>query len=120
MKKKANGLPLLSLPPCKHCGQREARRARGLCQACYYTPAAREQYPADRRNQFGLFKPNKILPKEGFDYIATDCPPGSEDKIEAMRARAERGLPTCHPNDAGYRERIIPPIRRRLRFAPLQ
>lgn len=33
---------------CRHCGAREATRARGLCGPCHYRPAIRVLYPYRR------------------------------------------------------------------------
>lgn len=98
MRKKATGSPL-----CRHCGKNPGRCARRLCSNCYYVLGVREDYaPIQNHYQEG-----DELDPSGYDYVSTSCPPGSEDKIEVMRERMAYGLPVCHPEDAGYRERIL-------------
>ena len=96
-------------PLCRHCGKKIAKRPGGLCWTCYYAPGIRAMYPTRRRNQYVSFEMPIPLCKDGFDYAPTGCPAGSEDKIEVMRERVAYGLPVCHPEDAGYRERILLP-----------
>lgn len=38
-------------------------------------------------------------PIAGTDFHATDAPAGSNDKIEELRRRVERGLPLWHTED---------------------
>lgn len=35
--------------PCRHCKQNQVARPRGLCFACYYTPAILNLYPIDSK-----------------------------------------------------------------------
>ena len=94
-----------SFPPCRHCAEKPGRCGRGLCSHCYYYLDVKEDYAPKQRN---YYKGAELDPA-GYDYVSTSCPPGSEDKIEVMRERMAYGLPVCHPEDAGYRERILPP-----------
>lgn len=114
MKKNSVDQALIYSPLCQHCGERLATRPRRLCWPCYKTPGIRESYPARYRNQYATFELPKTLSGDDFDNAPTDFPPGSEDKIEVMRARAERSLPTCHPKDAGHLEKLSLPTKRSL------
>lgn len=40
-----------------------------------------------------------FVPKESEDFVATDAPAGSEDKIEMLRRRVELGMPLWHFED---------------------
>ncbi|MCA9187387.1 MAG: hypothetical protein R3E01_12450 [Pirellulaceae bacterium] len=40
-----------------------------------------------------------FVPSAGDDFAPTDAPAGSEDKIEMLRLRVERGLPLWHEQD---------------------
>lgn len=92
---------------CQHCHRFTINRPRGLCRACYYDPAVRFLYGARKG-----FYPEVAEPVPDFSgYEPTSFPPGTEDRIEVMRERVGRGVPLCHPLDAGYRERIIAPTR---------
>ena len=38
-------------------------------------------------------------PEAGDTFVSTDAPAGSNDKIEALRRRVERGMPLWHEED---------------------
>jgi len=38
---------------CRHCGNANATRPRGLCWRCYYTPGVKELYPST--SKFGVW-----------------------------------------------------------------
>jgi hypothetical protein len=40
-----------------------------------------------------------FLPHEGEEFVATDAPAGSEEKIEALRQRVLAGMPLWHQED---------------------
>lgn len=40
-----------------------------------------------------------FVPKTGDEFSATDAPAGSDDKIEALRKRVEKGMPLWHNAD---------------------
>ncbi|MFK7766789.1 MAG: hypothetical protein AB8B55_06170 [Mariniblastus sp.] len=40
-----------------------------------------------------------FVPQEGEEFIATDAPAGSEEKIEALRQRVLSGMPLWHGED---------------------
>jgi hypothetical protein len=40
-----------------------------------------------------------FVPLETEEFVATDAPAGSEDKIEMLRRRVELGLPLWHVED---------------------
>lgn len=40
-----------------------------------------------------------FVPQETVDFVATDAPAGSEEKIEILRRRVELGLPLWHCSD---------------------
>jgi hypothetical protein len=40
-----------------------------------------------------------FAPEVSNQFVPTDAPAGSPEKIEILRARVEQGLPLWHPND---------------------
>ena len=40
-----------------------------------------------------------FAPQEKSDFAATDAPAGSDEKIEILRRRVERGMPLWHSSD---------------------
>jgi hypothetical protein len=42
-----------------------------------------------------------FVPRRGHDFEPTSAPAGSEDKIEILRRRVERGQPLWHGEDRG-------------------
>lgn len=40
-----------------------------------------------------------FVPEGGEDFMATDAPAGSEEKIEVLRRRVEMGMPLWHGDD---------------------
>ena len=79
---------------CRHCDRNPARRSRGLCWSCFYSPGVRERYPP-ATTPSGLGRGRKRLPCE-----PTDASPGSPEKIRVLMDRAARGLELFHEDDA--------------------
>ena len=76
---------------CLHCRTRKAAKARGLCKACYASPA-RGLYPCRWSPDWtaaGTAPPGP-----------TAALPGTEAKVDVMVGRAERGEALFHPGDA--------------------
>ena len=81
---------------CRHCDRYQARRPRGLCWSCYYSPGVRERYPPARpTNRRGVGFGNSRLPAE-----PTGAPPGTPEKLFVLMDRAAKGQELFHPNDA--------------------
>lgn len=40
-----------------------------------------------------------FVPQETSDFVATDAPAGSDEKIEALRQRVLKGMPLWHEED---------------------
>lgn len=86
--------------PCRNCLKAPASRLwrRGLCWPCYQTPGVRTKFPVNekvkRRGVMNGFLTPPLPPEP------TSAVPGSEAKVEVMRARAEAGYCIFHPGDA--------------------
>lgn len=81
---------------CRHCGQhKRSLRPRGLCFRCYYTPGLREQYPST--SIYAVHgvgnEPAKKIP------TPTTAAPGSAEKLEVLKQRAENGEQLWHEFD---------------------
>jgi hypothetical protein len=81
---------------CRHCQAAPVSRPRGLCWKCFYTPGVRDQYPP-------AFVPTGV--RDGFGprprpETPTRARPGSPEKIEVLRQRAQRRQELWHPEDA--------------------
>lgn len=91
-------------PACRHCGRAKVNRPRGLCWDCYYAPGVRERYPSTskfaRRSKPDFFG-SLLLP------TPTDAPPGSEEKMAVLAARAAAGESLFHPDD---QPKIVEPV----------
>ena len=84
--------------PCRHCGASRVLHRRGLCYACYFTPAIRKKYgPVSPMGNkaLGFDTARQLLPPE-----PTDAIPGSEAKIRVLEARFAARLQMHHPDDA--------------------
>ena len=87
-----------SKEPCRHCMERQASRAHGLCFVCGNDPAIRVQYARDdgfgRRGVGGGIK-------EGPRPEPAPCgfSPGSPEKVAVMEERARLGQNLWHPED---------------------
>jgi hypothetical protein len=84
---------------CRHCNQRKANRARGLCWTCSLNPDVRRLYPgsthkmarrAEKKDFFGGYKP----PCE-----PTTAAPATPEKLAVLAERAARGESLWHPDD---------------------
>lgn len=94
------------MPQCRHCNIRPAKRPRGLCSKCYYTPGLRLLYgPISKFGHRGTGisgpKVSARLP------TPTHHPPGTPGKIAVMIERAAAGLLLFHPRDAGDPEELL-------------
>jgi len=87
----------LPVRTCRHCDERRAGRARGLCWRCYLDPQTRGLYPADPR----------AVPSSVRDYNGGSAPPpqltsalpGSPEKVAELAKRALLGMSLWHPDD---------------------
>lgn len=78
---------------CKNCGKPNPSRPRGLCWPCYYNPAIMSRYPIHPKSVPGILHGEGHLPQ------TTNAMPGTEEKIQVMMQRAERGEALFHPMD---------------------
>ena len=93
-------------PPCRHCKFRRAGRARGLCNRCYGDPLVKSQYQPQNEFSRQVVRGGAGMNPAGSPPAApTATPPGSEEKIAVLAARAARGESLHHPADNG-RERV--------------
>lgn len=96
--------PRPPVPPgqeCRNCGVGKVSRPRGLCWHCYYTPGVRDQYPSTSRYaRRGLGNFNRTPPPAP---EPTAAPPGTAEKVEVLRLRAEAGVSLWHPGDYARR-----------------
>lgn len=85
-------------PLCRHCRTKHVSRPRGLCSGCYYQPGVPQQYPSTSiYARIGIHARRtgvQSVPTE-----PTEAEPGSEEKIQILEARAERGERLHHPDD---------------------
>ena len=54
-----------------------------------------------------------FVPVEGDDFIATDAPAGSQQKIDDLRRRLEQGVPLWHEEDRKDYRGLVGAIRPR-------
>lgn len=84
--------------PCRHCGNVRILRPRQLCWTCYYNPAIAKLYPDTNHWTAGAklehSGKNPPLPEKW-----TNARPGSEEKIQILTGRADRGEQLFHPKD---------------------
>jgi hypothetical protein len=83
---------------CRHCGQNEATRPKGLCWGCYYDPTVKALYPTTSKyaNQ-GIWA--GVNRESSPPLRPTDALPGSGEKVDEMVARVARGESAFHPQD---------------------
>lgn len=82
---------------CRHCRKRVATRPRQLCFPCYYIPGLRERYPVTSKfGRRGIGNGSHGI-KPASD--PTNSPPGSDEKIAVLEARALRREHLWHPHD---------------------
>lgn len=84
--------------PCIHCGAALKFRRRLLCYLCYADRRIRELYP--RHHLYGRRGFALSMPRRGFPPFPTHALPGTPEKVEVMRWRAECGFELFHPSDA--------------------
>lgn len=81
---------------CRHCAERFATRARGLCWCCSLTPDVRDQYAGSESvyamRGYGQTAPTR-LPRP------TTALPGTPEKRAVLEQRARAGLMLWHPDD---------------------
>ncbi len=83
---------------CRHCDEAVVSRPRGLCWSCYYTPGVREQYPST--SKYGRRGVGNFSGRGAPAAVATDAPPGSEEKILILMERARNKQDLWQPDDA--------------------
>jgi hypothetical protein len=99
-------MSIVKPPPCRHCKNRLGYRPRGLCSLCYFTPGIREQYPIDRENGSdaanGRAYTSRVARRaaRGLPAEPTDALPGTAEKVEVLRERAQQGVSLWHPLDS--------------------
>ena len=85
---------------CRHCGQANINRPRGLCWGCYYNPDVRERYPSTSKfARRGVCDRNGKMPQPPFP---TQAMPGTADKVAVLEQRARLGQALWHPHDARF------------------
>ena len=95
---------------CRHCNAKPVSRPRGLCWACYYTPAIRRMYePVKTRNtappsKVGLEEPKRTPPP-------TTAQPGSPRKVHVLERRAKYGYMLHHPLDYQDKQSVMMRVR---------
>jgi hypothetical protein len=102
----ANRVTILGRPVCRHCKLRPACRPKKLCYRCFHTPKVRLKYglkECDVEIDDYIHK-GKVDKSKPLDKHPTDAPPGSEEKVEVLIDRANRGVALWHPLDAGMHE----------------
>lgn len=82
---------------CQHCHANSIIKPRGLCRTCYYVYSIRIQYEPTAN----YVEPGADDVPLNPDYVRQPAavPPGSEDKIDVMRERAENGVPLFDSRD---------------------
>lgn len=85
---------------CQHCGKRVASRGRGLCWSCYEKTDIRSRYSCRK----GYYPRQPAEGNDDFPIEPTEHMPGTAEKIEVLRQRAEAMAPLHHPQDAGQEE----------------
>jgi hypothetical protein len=83
---------------CRHCQKNKCVRPRGLCWNCYYTPAIRDLFGPI--SKFGRRGPGNVNSVSRMPAVPTSASSGSDEKVEVMAGRAERGERLFHPADA--------------------
>lgn len=84
---------------CRHCGRNFARRCRGLCWACYYTPGVRDRYPKLPRGRY-VYQSHDSYGCRPLPTEPTAALPGTLAKMDVLAARVEAGVALHHPLDA--------------------
>lgn len=82
---------------CLHCHRKRFIKARGLCFSCWAIPSILVRYPACTKfNSRNVGLTGHGAPEP------TDAMPGSEEKIEVLAMRAEKGQAMHHKDDAKF------------------
>lgn len=81
---------------CRHCKDRRANRARGLCWTCYYTPGISRRYgPLSKYGRRGVPE----VASGAMPSTPTEALPGTPAKVLVLAARAAQGETLWHPQD---------------------
>jgi hypothetical protein len=86
-------------PLCRHCRAEPATRPRGLGWKCYYRPGVKEQYPTATLTKW---LPGVPTVSAGRLPEPTTARPGTDEKVQVMAQRAEKGFALYHPADATH------------------
>jgi hypothetical protein len=73
---------------CRHCARGKVNRPRGLCWGCYYAPGVKSLYPTDPK--YGRRGAGNGNGRRPLPAAPTTAAPGTPEKVEVMRQRAER------------------------------
>jgi hypothetical protein len=85
---------------CRHCGQKQAGRPRGLCWTCYQTPEIRGLYSS--LSKFGRRGVLDFYGSGELPAAPTRAMPGSLQKVAVLQQRASRREALWHPDDAPF------------------
>lgn len=83
---------------CRHCGKNRQNRPRGLCYACWKTPAIKALYPA--RSKYYRPRDSDFYGGNAPPDMATTARPGTPEKLAAMALRAQGRRSLWHAQDA--------------------
>ncbi len=86
---------------CRHCGEGQVNRPRGLCWTCYYAPGVRELYPPTSAAAIAgaTGHAERHIVKGGLPAEPCRFNCGSAEKIAVMIGRAERFETVFHHLD---------------------
>jgi hypothetical protein len=90
---------------CRHCGQKQAARPRGLCWTCYQTLDIRRQYAS--LSKFGRRGVLDFYGSGELPAAPTTALPGSLEKVAVLQQRASRRQALWHPDDAPFGSAIL-------------
>jgi hypothetical protein len=100
-------------PVCRNCSNpaHAVNRPRGLCWRCFYTPGVKEAFGYFARTGSvhsvrGALRTPTLRVNHNIGRPVAPAPttavPGTPEKIEVMRLRAEARYAVLHPADAKY------------------
>lgn len=91
---------LQSRPRCRNCNGARVSRPRGLCWRCFHLPDVRESFePVSEAGRRGIGNGHAGYKMPG---LPTTAVPGSAEKFEVLKQRAEARQCLWHPADAQF------------------